>query len=167
MTTLERCATTELSPALPVFFLQPDSDDQLKEKPVFTWPVRVYYEDTDVGGVVYYANYLRYMERARTEWLRSFGIEQDRLLESERLMFVVTHASVDYRSPARFNDELTVSVEVTGNMRTNLEFYQAIHRREADGEQRLICDGHVRAACVSADKLRPRRLPAVVTEALA
>ena len=139
----------------------------MTQKSAFTWPVRVYYEDTDVGGVVYYANYLRYMERARTEWLRSFGIEQDRLLASERLMFVVTRASVDYRSPARFNDELTVSVEVKGNMRTNLEFQQAVHRQEADGASRVICEGQVRVACVSAENLRPRRLPASVMEALA
>ncbi|MEL7449446.1 MAG: tol-pal system-associated acyl-CoA thioesterase [Pseudomonadota bacterium] len=139
----------------------------MTQKSAFTWPVRVYYEDTDVGGVVYYANYLRYLERARTEWLRSFGIEQDRLLESERLMFVVTRASIDYRSPARFNDELTVSVEVTGNMRTSLEFHQSVHREDADGDRRLICEGQVRVACVSADSLRPRRLPASVMEALA
>ena len=133
----------------------------------FTWPVRIYYEDTDVGGVVYYANYLRFMERARTEWLRAKGIEQDRLIEEQQLVFVVTRASVDYKSPARFNDALKVSVEVERSMRTNLEFHQAVTRDEKDGTTRLLCEARVRVACVAAGSFRPRRLPAVILEALA
>ena len=75
---------------------------------MFVWPVRVYYEDTDSGGVVYYANYLKFMERARTEWLRARGFEQDVLLGEHRLMFAVRSLSVDYHRPARFNDLLAV-----------------------------------------------------------
>ncbi|MEJ1469461.1 MAG: YbgC/FadM family acyl-CoA thioesterase, partial [Candidatus Sedimenticola sp. (ex Thyasira tokunagai)] len=74
----------------------------------FIWPVRVYYEDTDSGGVVYYANYLKFMERARTEWLRQLGFEQDELLEKEGILFAVRRVAVDYLRPARFNDELLV-----------------------------------------------------------
>ncbi|MEM9056030.1 MAG: tol-pal system-associated acyl-CoA thioesterase [Pseudomonadota bacterium] len=132
----------------------------------FHWPVRVYYEDTDVGGVVYYANYLRFMERARTEWLRALGIDQQRLLEKERLMFVVTRASVDYQRPARFDDELDVTVEVENNMRTNLELRQRVTRNDDSGQHTVLCEGLVRVACVSAESLRPRRLPASVSEAL-
>ncbi len=71
----------------------------------FTFPVRIYYEDTDSGGVVYYANYLKFMERARTEWLRALGFEQDQLLEQEGVIFAVRSVTVDYNAPARFNDQ--------------------------------------------------------------
>ena len=76
----------------------------------FTWPVRVYYEDTDIGGVVYYANYLKFFERARTEWLRSFGLNQDKLAQEEGLIFVVRRALLDFVRPARLDDMLEVTV---------------------------------------------------------
>ncbi len=92
----------------------------------FIWPVRVYYEDTDSGGVVYYANYLKFMERARTEWLRQLGFEQDELLEKEGILFAVRRVSVDYLRPARFNDELLVSASISKQGRASLTFQQEI-----------------------------------------
>lgn len=124
----------------------------------FCWPVRVYYEDTDLGGVVYYANYLRFLERARSEWLRHLGVSQTRLLEDARLLFAITRVAVDYRKPARFEDELVVTVELARLRRARMEFHQAIHRGSVDGE--LLCTAEVTAACLDADSMRPKPLPA-------
>ncbi|CAN5174708.1 tol-pal system-associated acyl-CoA thioesterase [soil metagenome] len=123
----------------------------------FAWPVRVYFEDTDSGGVVYYANYLKFMERARTEWLRARGFEQDRLLERERLLFVIAAADVRYRRPARFNDMLYVTASMAGHTRASFSFVQEIYRGSTGGE--LLCQGNVRAVCLHADSRRPRPLP--------
>jgi acyl-CoA thioester hydrolase len=123
---------------------------------IFTWPVRVYYEDTDAGGVVFYANYLRFMERARTEWLRSLGFEQDALREHDRVLFAVRGVSVEYLRPARFNDLLRVTAALARSGRAGLDFEQEV-RRETDGT--LCCRGLVKVACVSADDFRPRRIP--------
>lgn len=123
----------------------------------FTWPVRVYFEDTDNGGVVYYANYLKFMERARTEWLRARGFEQDRLLERERILFVIVSVDIRYRRPARFNDLLCVTASIAGHTRTSFSFAQEIYRGSPDGE--LLCHGSTRAACLDADSFRPRPLP--------
>jgi len=117
--------------------------------------VRVYYEDTDSGGVVYYANYLKFMERARTEWLRARGFEQDRLRSEHGLLFAVAHVSVDYLRPARFNDQLVVGVNMRRCGRASLELVQKIWR---DNEE-LICQGEVRAACIDAETLRPKAIP--------
>ena len=127
----------------------------------FSWPVRVYYEDTDLGGVVYYANYLRFMERARTEWLRSVGIEQDRVRDELGLLFVVVSCDVRYTRPARFNDALEVTVTVSDAGRASLTFEQRVLRA---GEE--LCTGVVRAASVSAGTFRPKPLPARLQEAL-
>ena len=123
---------------------------------IFSWPIRVYHEDTDSGGVVYYANYLRYMERARTEWLRAHGFEQDLLRRDYNLQFVVVHVSVDYLQPARFNDLLTVQVNPVQTGRVSMTLAQHVLR----GEQTLLCRGEVRIACVDCDTLRPRAMPA-------
>ena len=123
----------------------------------FNWPVRVYFEDTDNGGVVYYANYLKFMERARTEWLRTRGFEQDRLLERDRILFVIVSAEIHYRRPARFNDLLSVTAAVTSGTRTSFTFDQDVYRGSPEGE--LLCHGRTRAACLDADSFRPRRLP--------
>jgi acyl-CoA thioester hydrolase len=123
----------------------------------FRWPVRVYYEDTDLGGVVYYANYLKFLERARSEWLRHLGISQTRLLESERLLFAITAVDIRYLKPARFEDELTVTVELERLRRASMSFRQAIHRGDTEGE--LLCTATVTAACLDADTMRPRALP--------
>jgi acyl-CoA thioester hydrolase len=121
---------------------------------VFNWPVRVYFEDTDAGGVVYHANYLRFMERARTEWLRALGFEQDELRTRFALQFVVIAAHIEYRRAARFNARLMVSVIVKDAGRASLTFAQQI--READA---LICEAEIRAACVDTGNFKPRPLP--------
>lgn len=122
----------------------------------FVWPVRVYYEDTDSGGVVYYANYLKFMERARTEWLRAHGFEQDRLLRDRRLLFAVRRLHVDYHRPARFNDCLEVASRIAIAGGASLTFAQAIRRAES-GE--LLCDARVKVACIDADHFQACRMP--------
>lgn len=127
----------------------------------FIWPVRVYYEDTDAGGVVYYANYLRFMERARTEWLRALGFEQDALKSDQDILFVVRSIQVEYRSPALFNDRLAVSVRVMRARGASITFVQQVRR---DGK--VLCDAGVKVACLNAGTLRPRPLPSPLVEAL-
>ena len=122
----------------------------------FTWPLRVYYEDTDAGGVVYHANYLRFMERARTEWLRSLGFEQDQLLAREGVLFAVRRVSVDFTSPARFNDRLLVSARLMQLKKASLTFQQQI-TRQPDG--RFLCGGEVQIACVDGTGFRPCAIP--------
>lgn len=124
----------------------------------FLWPARVYYEDTDSGGVVYYANYLKFMERARTEWLRRLGIEQDELLREERVIFAVRSVSLDYLKPAFFNDLLLISAHIVQRRGASLTFEQAVYRDGAQPE--TLCTGRVRVACLHADNLRPHPLPA-------
>ena len=123
---------------------------------IFTWGVRVYYEDTDLGGVVYHANYLRFMELARTEWLRALGFEQHHLRAEHGVQFVVVAAQVEFQRPARFNDELQVSVAIKDRGRASLVFSQAVQRAVDDA---LICSGEIRAACVDAATFKPRALP--------
>ncbi len=118
--------------------------------------MRVYYEDTDSGGVVYYANYLRFMERARTEWLRALGFEQDQLLERYGILFAVRRATVDYLRPARFNDLLEVRSELAGHGGASLDFSQQVVRVD-DGVS--CCRGEMKIACVAAETLRPVRIP--------
>lgn len=125
----------------------------------FTIPVRVYWEDTDAGGVVYYANYLRFLERARSEWLRALGIDQLRLQREERLQFVVVEANVRYHRPARFDDELVVSVTLESLRGASVQMGQEV-RRGAE----LLVSATVRAACIDADTLRPRPLPKRLAE---
>lgn len=124
----------------------------------FTFPVRVYWEDTDAGGVVYHASYLRFMERARSEWLRAIGIDQGRLIRDERLQFVVVEAQIRYHRPARFDDELQVSVLVTERGGASVMMTQEIRRGLTDGE--LLVSATIRAACLDSDSLKPRPLPA-------
>jgi acyl-CoA thioester hydrolase len=126
---------------------------------VFTWPVRVYYEDTDCGGIVYYANYLKFMERARSEWLRTLGFEQDRLQREEGIVFGVSRIQVEYLKPACFNDLLTVCTRLTTLGKASLIFAQEI-ARDAAGE--LLCRGETRIACVAAASLRPCAIPSQV-----
>jgi acyl-CoA thioester hydrolase len=129
----------------------------------FTWAVRVYYEDTDAGGVVYYANYLKFMERARTEWLRSLGFEQDELRRDQAVIFAVRSAQVDYLAPARFNDLLSVSVEVHKLGKASITLRQAIRR---DREVTLLCDAIIKVASLDADTLRPQGMPGRVYDRL-
>jgi acyl-CoA thioester hydrolase len=127
-----------------------------KDTGIFSWRVRVYYEDTDAGGVVFYANYLKFMERARTEWLRSIGFEQDALREWPGVLFAVRRANLDYLRPARFNDLLIVTTALVRCGGASLDFRQEI-LREADTT--LCCRGEMRVACVDAGTLRPSRIP--------
>ncbi|MEJ2454616.1 MAG: tol-pal system-associated acyl-CoA thioesterase [Candidatus Thiodiazotropha sp.] len=122
----------------------------------FVWPVRVYYEDTDSGGVVYYANYLKFMERVRTEWLRSIGFEQDRLLAKEGIIFAVRSVNVGYHQPARFNDALEVSASLAAKGRASLTFHQEVRRAEDD---QLLCSGEIKIACVDLNSMRPTPIP--------
>ncbi|MDQ2068511.1 tol-pal system-associated acyl-CoA thioesterase [Natronospira bacteriovora] len=122
----------------------------------FEWPVRVYYEDTDVGGVVFYANYLKFMERARTEWLRSRGFEQDVLIREQGVLFAVASAEIRYRAPARFNDLLHVTARVTDKGRSRMSFEQTVYRPADD---RHLTDGLIRVACLDAETFRPRPIP--------
>ncbi|MGB5245483.1 MAG: tol-pal system-associated acyl-CoA thioesterase [Woeseia sp.] len=121
----------------------------------FSWPVRVYYEDTDAQGLVYYANYFRFMERARTEWLRALGIEQDQLMRDERRLFVVVETRAEFLLPAKFNDELLVSASLLNQARASFELEQLITRKNGE----LLIRGKTRAACLNADTLKPARLP--------
>ena len=125
---------------------------------IFTFPVRVYWEDTDAGGVVYYASYLKFLERARSEWLRALGIDQVKLLRDERLQFVVVEANIRYHRPARFDDELVVSVTLQSLRGASIEMGQEVRRA---GE--LLVSATVRAACIDAGTLKPRPLPKVLT----
>jgi acyl-CoA thioester hydrolase len=123
---------------------------------IFSWPVRVYYEDTDAGGVVFYANYLKFMERARTEWLRSLGFEQDALRERQGVLFAVRRVALDYLRPARFNDLLWVTAAIIRHGGASLDFRQEV-LREGDGT--LCCRGDIRVACLDAVTMRPSRIP--------
>ncbi|HUG03268.1 MAG TPA: tol-pal system-associated acyl-CoA thioesterase [Steroidobacteraceae bacterium] len=123
----------------------------------FTIPVRVYWEDTDAGGVVYYANYLRFLERARTDWLSSLGIDQSAMLRDERLQFAVVEAHVRYHRPARYGDQLQVSVALEECRGASVVMRQEVRRGTAEGE--LLVSATVRAACLASDSLRPRPLP--------
>lgn len=127
----------------------------------FSWPVRVYYEDTDAGGVVFYANYLKFFERARTEMLRSVGFEQDRLLTEENVIFVVRSVSVDYLKPARFNEQIDVSAKIIENKKASLVFEQSITR-----EQDVLCNGTIRIACLDAQSMKPKPIPIAILEQL-
>lgn len=124
---------------------------------MFIWPVRVYFEDTDAGGVVYYANYLKFMERARTEWLRERGFEQDWLREQTGVIFVVRSVRLDLRRPARFNDALVVSCRPTTLGRATVDVTQAVSRDELE-----LASADVRLACVDAERFVPVAIPAAV-----
>ena len=121
----------------------------------FAHRCRVYYEDTDAGGIVYYVNYLKFMERARTERLRDLGFAQSALV-GENLLFVVHSSEARYHAPARLDDELTVSAEIIELNRASLRFRQQV-RRVADDA--LLCEGQFLVACVRADSLKPRAIP--------
>ncbi len=123
--------------------------------PAFTLPIRVYYEDTDAGGVVYHSQYLNFLERSRTEYLRSLGFEQDALLRDHGIILAVRSVSIDYLLPARFNDLLDVTVSHPGGGRASLVFDQSISR----GDHRLT-RAQVTIVCLEATTLRPRRIPA-------
>ena len=123
----------------------------------FSWSVRVYYEDTDAGGIVFYANYLKFFERARTEWLRHAGIDQLALARTDGVMFVVRNAELGYLRPARLDDLLTVTATVEKQGRASLQFYQECRR----GDE-LLVTCRVKVACVTSDGLAPCAMPPAV-----
>lgn len=129
---------------------------------VFSWPVRIYYEDTDFGGVVYYANYLKYMERARTEWLRSLGFEQTVLARQWNVLFVVRSVSIEYLLPARFNDALAVSVESPTAKTSQLIVAQSVSR-----DTQALVTAQIRLVCVDTRSFRPVRIPSDIISKIA
>jgi acyl-CoA thioester hydrolase len=130
-------------------------------QPVFTWPVRVYWEDTDAGGIVFYANYLKFFERARTEWLRSLGVAQGELKERVGGLFVVSETSVRYLAPARLDDELLVTAQLEEGGRASLIIAQEARRGDT-----LLAVGTIRIGWVDAATLRPGRIPGAILSVL-
>ena len=124
----------------------------------FSWPVRVYYEDTDLGGVVYYANYLRYLERARTEWLRAQGFDQSALAAVHHVVFVVRRIALDYLRPARYDDVLDVTVEARHVGASRIELDQRVRRGRED-----LVTARVEIACVNTATFKPVRIPGPVS----
>jgi acyl-CoA thioester hydrolase len=136
---------------------------------VFSWPARVYWEDTDGGAIVYYANYLRFLERARTEWLRQYGHSQAELARSPGILFAVVSIQVDYRAPARLDDQLEITCEPRPQGAASLLFAQRIYRAQQAGKadsNGALVEAQVRVACVDAASLRPRRLPQFLLDAV-
>lgn len=123
----------------------------------FDWPVRVYYEDTDSGGVVYHANYLKFMERARTEWLRQLGFEQNGLKDEHNCLFAVHSMQINFRRPARFNDALLTRSEMTQTSGASMQFDQSVLR-----DDELLCNATVRVACLDALLFKPRPIPSFI-----
>ncbi|OQK18094.1 4-hydroxybenzoyl-CoA thioesterase [Methyloprofundus sedimenti] len=128
---------------------------------IFIWPVRVYYEDTDAGGVVFYANYLKFYERARTEMLRAMGFEQDELITHEAVIFVVRSVQVEYLKPARFNEMLNVSAALCKVKSASLTFEQTITRNDE-----ILNTASIRIGCLDSDTLRPKLIPDALKQAI-
>ena len=124
------------------------------ERVKFEWSVRVYFEDTDSGGVVYHANYLKFMERARTEWLRTLGLDQIKLKQEDKLMFVVRKIDIQYKIPARFNDELIIQTDCVKSTDYSIMLKQNILR-----DNQTITEGNVEIVCINSDLFKPVRIP--------
>lgn len=129
---------------------------------LFTFPIRVYWEDTDAGGVVFYANYLKFFERVRTEWFRSLGLEQHRLRETYGGMFVVSEVQIQYLRSAKLDDALLATAELVELGRTSLRMAQEVRLGDT-----VLCKGSVRAGWVDCKTLKPQRIPAVVLDEIA
>jgi len=136
------------------------TDDSAIE--TFEWPVRVYYEDTDAQGVVYYANYFRFMERARTEWLRALGVDMEKMHREERRIFVVVSTRAEFIVPAQYDDELIVTASLGKLTRASFDIEQNIYRESRDGA--LLLRGGVKAAILDVDTMKPQRVPATFFE---
>ena len=131
------------------------------DKAEYKWPVRVYWEDTDAGGIVFYANYLKFFERARTEWLRSLGIEQQQLKDETGGMFVVAETSVKYLRPARLDDELMVTASLQQSGRASMTIRQQVLLKNT-----VLCEGTIRIGWVDVASLQPSRIPQNIIESL-
>jgi acyl-CoA thioester hydrolase len=141
------------------------SNPATTHRSIYRCTLRVYWEDTDAGGVVFYANYLKFFERARTEWLRSLGVEQHRLRNDTGAIFIVADTSVRYLSPARLDDLLEVTVQPVAAGRATMQLAQQALR--IDGQARtLLAEGTIRIGCVDAGTFTPRRIPNVIPDAL-
>jgi acyl-CoA thioester hydrolase len=127
----------------------------------FRFPIRIYWEDTDAGGVVFYANYLKFFERARTEWLRAAGVQQQALRDETGAMFVVAEVQTSYLAPARLDDEIAVTVVVT-----ELGAASMVLEQQAWRGSTLLATGRIRIGCVDGVSMRPRRIPAQVVTAI-
>ena len=127
----------------------------------FSLPIRIYFEDTDSGGVVYHSNYLKFMERARTEWLRSIGIDQRHLKQDHQIMFVVHRIDIQYKFPARFNDDLIVKSELKDIGSSKIEFRQMIYRNDE-----MLIDASVDIACIDSEKFKPVRIPPTIKQTM-
>jgi acyl-CoA thioester hydrolase len=134
--------------------------------PLFVHALRIYWEDTDAGGVVFYANYLKFFERARTEWLRALGFNQEAMRREDGLMFVVGATSVRYLSPARLDDLLQVTVAPRELGRASMVLFQQAFRQDAAGQRTLLAEGEIRIGCVNATTIKPTRIPASILAAL-
>ena len=137
--------------------------------PIFRYPVRIYWEDTDAGGIVFYANYLKFFERSRTEWLRAAGVGQQQLRELTGGMFVVSDAQLRYHRPARLDDELIVTAQLQETGRASLTIgQQALLKPEqmTDSRPVLLCEGTIRIGWVDATTMRPARMPGFLLEQL-
>jgi acyl-CoA thioester hydrolase len=133
--------------------------------PVFAWPLRVYWEDTDAGGVVYYANYLRFLERARSEWLRAAGFGQQTLREADGGQFVVSDAQLKFHHPARLDDQLLVTTWLQKTGRVCMTIGQQVRLGTSPAGQ-LLCDASIRIGWVRADDFKPARIPTAIVKAL-
>lgn len=131
----------------------------------FNFMLRIYWEDTDAGGIVFYANYLKFFERARTEWLRTLGINQLALREQKNIQLVVTHTQTNYRLPARLDDLLRITACIKQTTRASVLFEQQAFRQSAQQEE-LLCEGVVKVACVNASTMKPERFPPQLLSAL-
>ena len=133
--------------------------------PQFRWPVRVYWEDTDAGGIVFYANYLKFFERARTEWLRALGVAQQALREQTGGIFVVSQTDVRYQRPARLDDQLFVTVCLVETGRASLTIRQQVLLHTA-AQDTVLCEGIIRVGWVDAITFRPTRFPSILLDLL-
>ena len=131
------------------------------DKATFQWPIRVYWEDTDAGGIVFYANYLKFFERARTEWLRALGIGQQQLKESTGGMFVVAETSARYLRPARLDDELIVTASLQQSGRASMTIGQQVLLKNT-----VLCEGIIRIGWVDAASMQAIRIPRTIIESL-
>ena len=130
-----------------------------KDTTLFSLPIRVYYEDTDAGGVVYHANYLNFFERARTEWLRSYGCEQDNLRTQQNVLFVIRNIDIAYLKPAVFNDKVSATIETIKTGRSSMEFLQHLQRDNEMGDVKILSKAKVLVVCVDAETFKPKRIP--------
>ncbi|MGF6211002.1 tol-pal system-associated acyl-CoA thioesterase [Comamonas sp. 4034] len=134
----------------------------------FTHSIRIYWEDTDAGGIVFYANYLKFMERGRTEWLRSLGIEQQRLRDEVGGMFVVSEANIKYLQPARLDDELVVTAQLQSAGRASMTIAQQVllKPKQPTDTPVLLCEGTIRIGWVDAASMRPARIPPTLIQTI-